>query len=107
MSSEDIKYAKDNTLENIKLQLLKPRAYEFVNNIEDLWREGDATGSRQYLSPKELYDEAIKHAKSGDLDEKSQDEIANYLKYYSTDIYKGLTQEYAPEKKTEPIPKGK
>lgn len=91
MSSEDIKFAKDSALENIKLQLLKPRAYEFITNIETLWREGDATGSRQYLSPKELYNEVLKHAESGNLDEKTQDEIATYLRYYSQDIYKGLT----------------
>ena len=106
MSPDDIKYAKDNTLENIKLQLLSPRAYEFINNIEDLWREGDKTGSRQYLSPKELYNETLKHAKNGELDEKVQDEIANYLKYYSTDIYKGLTKKYEQNTPSSP-PKGK
>jgi len=92
MDEKDIKYAKDTTLENIKLQLLaNPRAYEFVTNIEQLWKAGDPTGSRQYLSPKELYNEALKHAQSGEIDEEVQDQIATYLRYYSDDIYKGLT----------------
>ena len=91
MSAEDVKYEKDKTLENIKLQLLSPRAYEFINNIEMLWREGDKTGSKQYLSPKEIYNEAVKHAESENIPEEVQDEIANYLKYYSEDIYNGLT----------------
>lgn len=91
MSPEDIKYNKDKTLENIKLQLLSPRGYQFINNIEELWRAGDKTGTKKYLSPKELYDEAVKHAESGDIDETVQDEIATYLKYYSDDIYKGLS----------------
>ncbi len=104
MSPEDIKFAKDKTLENIKLQMFDklPRAYEFVNNIEELWKAGDKSGKTQYLSPKQLYDETIKHAKAGDISMKVQDAIANYLKYYSTDIYKGLLKQYKPVEQKNP-----
>jgi uncharacterized protein YnzC (UPF0291/DUF896 family) len=79
---EDIKYEKDLTMENIKLQLLSPRTYEWMGNIEKLW-------GKDYLSPKELKNEAIKHAQAGGLTEEEQDDIAKYLKYYIS-IYPGL-----------------
>jgi len=89
-SASDIRYKKDRILERIKLKLLSKRTYEFVNNIESKWREGDKTGSKQYLKPIELKKEAEKHYLAGNIDEEQLKEIKTYLKYYSVDIYKGL-----------------
>jgi len=81
ISETEKKYRQENALQNVKLQTLGPRSYEFVENIEKLW------GRR--LSPKELKDEAIKHARAGNLSDEEASEIADFLKYYSV-IYQGL-----------------
>ncbi len=91
LSATDMKYGKDKILERIKLKLLSRRTYEFVNNIESKWREGDKSGNRQYLSPQELKNESEKHYLAGNIDEEQLREIKAYLQYYSKDIYKGLT----------------
>lgn len=77
----DKKYKQTNALKNIMIQKLNGRAYEFVTNMEDMW------GRR--LSPKELKDEAIKHAKGGELTDQAAGELADFLIYYK-DIYPGL-----------------
>ena len=84
---DDIKFEKDKTLEKVKLQLLSPRSYQWIVNIQKLWQKNDPT--KEYLSPQELGKEAIKHAQEGNLTEKEQNELATYLKYYNS-IYPGL-----------------
>lgn len=97
---KDIAFDKDNLYENVKLQLLKtPRAYEFVSNIERKWRRGDNTKSRKYLTPNEIYSEALKHAKEGRISEEVQDDIATFLRYYNYDLYEALTNNESGDEK--------
>jgi hypothetical protein len=77
-------YEKDLLMEKINLQLLSPRAYQWLGNINKMW-------NKKYLTPKELKDEALKHAESENLSEDEQNELATYLKYYQS-IYPGLKQ---------------
>ncbi|MEM3091533.1 MAG: hypothetical protein QXD05_00145 [Candidatus Pacearchaeota archaeon] len=81
ISEEDRKYQKENALQNIMLQTLGSRSYEFIKNMEKLY------GRR--LSPQELKNEAIKHAKEGKLPDDAAGEIAEFLPYYNV-IYQGI-----------------
>lgn len=83
-SDEDIKFEKDKTLEKIKLQLLRPRTYQFITNVEKKWG--------RYLPPDKLKSEAEKHFLSGNIGEDELKDIKTYLRYYSEDIYEGLTK---------------
>lgn len=81
LSDDEMKYKKENARQNLMLQLLGSRAYDFVNNIESSWQ--------RKLTPAELTSEAIKHAEAGDLTDDEAGEIADFLPYYKM-IYSGI-----------------
>ncbi len=81
ISESDKQFKQTNAQKNIMIQKLSSRNYDFVNNIEKSWG--------RKLSPKELKEEAIKHAKAGNLTDKEAGELAEFLPYYK-EIYSGI-----------------
>lgn len=81
LSDNEIKYNQENARQNLMLQLLGTRTYDFVNNLEQQFK--------RKMTPAELTSEAIKHAQAGNLSDDEAGEIADFLPYYKM-IYQGI-----------------